>query len=81
MKTTIDLPDSLLDEARRVAAKRGTTVRALVEEGLRREVRERAQSPRFRLRDESFAGSGLRPEVASAPWERIRDLAYGENGR
>jgi Arc/MetJ family transcription regulator len=81
MKTTIELPDSLLEEARRVAAKRSTTVRALVEAGLRREVRERAKSASFRLRDASFRGSGLRSEMADASWEAIRDLAYGDRGR
>jgi hypothetical protein len=81
MKTTIDLPDSLLEEARRVAAARSTTVRALVEAGLRREVRERSRAARFRLRDASFGGAGLRPELADASWETIRELAYGGPAR
>ena len=80
MKTTFDLPDSLLEEARRAAAERETTVKALVEAGLRRELRENAKRSRFKLRDASFKGRGLRPEVAEAPWERLRELAYGERG-
>jgi len=35
MKTTIDIADPLLDEARKLAAREGTTLRALVERGLR----------------------------------------------
>ena len=35
MKTTIELADGLLADARRVAAEEGTTLRALLEEGLR----------------------------------------------
>ena len=69
MKTTFDLPDALLGEARRVAAA-----------GLRRELRERARSAAFELRDESFGGRGLRPEVESASWDRLRELAYGGRG-
>jgi Arc/MetJ family transcription regulator len=80
MKTTFDLPDSLLREARAVAAARSTTVKALVEAGLRRELRERTKTASFRLRDASFGGKGLRPEVAAASWEELRGLAYGERG-
>ena len=38
MKTTLDLPDALLIEAKAVAAKRRTTLRAMVEHALRREI-------------------------------------------
>jgi hypothetical protein len=34
MKTTLDLPDSLLREAKEIAAKQHTTLTALVEAGL-----------------------------------------------
>lgn len=44
MKTTIDLPDSLAAEAKRVALEEGTTLRELVVSGLRREVAAR-QAP------------------------------------
>jgi hypothetical protein len=35
VKTTVDISDAVLDRARRHARKSGTTLRALVEEGLR----------------------------------------------
>jgi len=38
MKTTLDLPDALLIEAKTVAARRRTTLRSLVESALRREI-------------------------------------------
>ncbi len=38
MKTTLDLPDALVIEAKAVAAKRRTTLRAMVEHALRREI-------------------------------------------
>lgn len=34
MRTTVRLPDRLLDRARREASRRGTTLTALIEEGL-----------------------------------------------
>src|SRR5262245_45199414 len=50
MKTTIEISDSLLEEAKRLAAKEGTTVRAYVEQGLRRILTERKSRGVFRLR-------------------------------
>jgi len=38
MKTTLDLPDELLIEAKAVAARRRTTLKAMVEHALRREI-------------------------------------------
>lgn len=38
MKTTLDLPDDLLAEAKAVAARRRTTLKAMVEHALRREI-------------------------------------------
>lgn len=82
MKTTIDIAQSLLSAAKRAAAREDTTVRALVEEGLRRALAERqtkAGEP-FRLRRASFAGEGLRPELAEGGWDRLRDLSYEGRG-
>ncbi len=39
MKTTIDIADPLLREARKLANREGTTLRALVEQGLRHVIR------------------------------------------
>src|SRR6187402_1993409 len=50
MKTTIEISDALLDQAKAVAAEEGTTVRALVESGLRWRVEEhRAHYGTFKL--------------------------------
>jgi hypothetical protein len=43
MKTTLDLPDDLLIEAKATAARRKTTLRAMVEHALRREIRPAAE--------------------------------------
>ena len=80
MKTTVEIPDSLLAEARKLASREGTTVRALVQEGLRRIIAERKRADTFRLRKATFKGEGLQPHVAGASWERIRDIAYEGRG-
>lgn len=80
MKTTIDISDSLLREARKLAEREHTTLRAIIEQGLRKVVSEKKRSPAFRLRKASFKGRGLRTEIRDAPWEELRDLAYRGRG-
>ena len=80
MKTTLDISDPLLREARKLAAREHTTLSALVEQGLRRVVAESKRRPAFRLRKASFKGRRLRPELADAGWDRLRDLAYEDHG-
>lgn len=80
MKTTVEIVDPLLDEARQVAAREGTTLRALIEEGLRRVLEERSARGEFRPRRATFGGRGPRPEVREGSWERIRDLIYEGRG-
>jgi hypothetical protein len=45
MKTTIELPDDLLTQAKAVAVKRRTTLKAMMEHALRREVQDATLSP------------------------------------
>jgi Arc/MetJ family transcription regulator len=77
MKTTVEITDSLLREAQEAARAQNTTLRALIEDGLRTVLTKRRASADFALRDASVAGDGLQPEFRSASWERIRDAAYG----
>ena len=76
MKTTVEIPDAVLREARRVAIQEKTTVRALIVDGLRRVLTERRRKGTFRLRKASFKGNGLHPDLAGASWEKIRDTIY-----
>jgi hypothetical protein len=80
MKTTVEIQDALLKAARKVAAEEDTTVRTLVEEGLRRVLEQRQSSRRFRLRDASFGEGGLHADVREGSWQRIRDLVYEGRG-
>jgi hypothetical protein len=80
MKTTVEIPNNLLAEARKIATREKTTVRALIEEGLRSVVAARARAGAFRLRKVSFRGEGLQPEAGDGSWARLRDLAYEGRG-
>ena len=80
MKMAIEISNSLLDEAEKLAAKEGITVRALVEQGLKRVIAERKSRGRFRLRKATFKGKGLQPGVKEGTWERIREAIYQGRG-
>jgi hypothetical protein len=80
MKTTIDIAEAVLNDAKRLAAAEGTTLRALIEDGLRRVLAERERRAAFRLRRTTFGGAGLQPHVAEGSWQQIRELAYEGRG-
>jgi hypothetical protein len=80
MKTTIQIPDNLLEEAKAIMARDHTTLKALFEEGLRKVIAERKQINSFTLKKASFKGKGLNPDLAGASWDRIREMIYGERG-
>ena len=81
MKTTIDVADALLREAREVAARDQTTLKELVQEGLRRVLDERRPRPNaFRLREIAPGNGGFQPEFADGDWQRIRDATYEGRG-
>ena len=69
MKTTIEIPDSLYKEMRELAQREQTTMKAIVEESLRRTISERQRSSRFQLRKATFKGNGLHPHLAGTAWD------------
>jgi len=79
MKTTVEISDSLMREARKVAAKEGVTFRTLIERGLRNVVSNSKQAKPFKLRNRSFRGNGFRPELKDASWDKIRALIYEDS--
>jgi hypothetical protein len=80
VKTTVNISDSLLREARKVAARQGLTLRALIERGLHRVLSEPNREAPFKLRRASFKGKGHQPERCEDPWDSIRALAYEGRG-
>ena len=80
MKTTVEISDALLEAARKVAASEGTTLRELIEAGLRQILAERKKPGQFKLRKASYKGKGLQPELRGAGWDRLREMAYEGRG-
>jgi len=81
MKTTIDIADPLLRKAKRLAARRGVTLKSVIEEALRNALEAELSPQRpFRLRTHTFKGKGLQPGLSWGDWEAIRTLAYEGRG-
>ncbi|GDY33879.1 hypothetical protein GTS_55120 [Gandjariella thermophila] len=72
----MNLPDELLREAQELARREHTTLRELIETGLRTVVRQRTAESHFVLEDASVDGRGLQPEFRGARWEQFRDAIY-----
>lgn len=81
MKTTVEIGDELLHSAKHLARQEGSTLRALIDEGLRLALARRTEQGPFRLRSARFEGQGLQPGVREGDWDQIRDLIYGGEGR
>ncbi|MBV8506763.1 MAG: DUF2191 domain-containing protein [Alphaproteobacteria bacterium] len=80
MKTTVEISDSLLREARELAAREGITLRTLVERGLHRVISDTKRDGPFKLRRASFKGKGRQAELGEASWDTLRDLVYKGSG-
>lgn len=77
MKTTVEIADSLLEEAKACAKARHVPLRELIEEGLRTVVQRETSRKRFKLRDGSVGGQGLQGNLS---WDDIRELIYEGRG-
>lgn len=80
MKTTVEISEDLFARTREVAQREGTTLRNLIEEGLRAALAKREQKSSYHWPDLSVAGQGLAPEIAEGSWDSIRDRIYTGRG-
>lgn len=76
MRTTIDLPAELLHQARQRAAEEGTTLTALLADGLRLRLGRAPAARRARRRiPVSKVGGGLQPWIDAASNASLLDAA------
>ena len=81
MRTSLDIPDSLFQRAKKLARDRKTSLRALLLEGLREILqRERPGATQYRMKDCSFGGGGLVEGLDWTDSDRLRDLTYEGRG-
>ena len=80
-RTTVRLPDDLVRRAKRKAAAEGRSLTALIEDGLRRVLNERAPDERAKriLPRVSTATGGLKPGIdlnSMSALQEMEDLDY-----
>ena len=80
MKTTIEISDTLLMQAKHLAHEQHQTLRSLVEEGLSKVLEERAKRSAKKIQPVVFGGKGLSPEFLGSSWQEIRNAAYEGHG-
>jgi hypothetical protein len=73
MKTTVELPDDLFVSAKKAAAERRTTLRDLIERGLRRELATPATPARRQRIQWVTVDGGLPPDLDVADREQLAD--------
>lgn len=78
MKTTVDIADDLLKRSQQLAKREGSTLRAILEEGLRLVLKERRAAGSRAFRFPTFGKDGLHAEFRDAKWEKIRTTIYGD---
>jgi len=78
MKTTVEISDDLLSEAKQYAIAHGQTFRQLLESSLRSKLEtSKAEKPKFKMRDGSFKGEGLAEGI---DWPEMIRLCYEGRG-
>ena len=81
MRTTIRLDDQLLVEAKKLAAERGTTLTAIMEDALRERLARRKPPYRHRkFRLTTFGHGGLQPHVDLDDTASLLDRMEGRHG-
>jgi hypothetical protein len=74
MRTTINLDDALLAEAKQVAARTGRSLTAVVEDALRESLRRRQDTARRPLELPVFGEGGVQPGVDLDDGAALLDL-------
>ena len=75
MKTTVEIADQLPEQAQAEARRRGTTLRSLIEEGLRRVIAEPTVTA-YVLPNCSVSGDGPTDLWVSSTWGDKLEMIY-----
>jgi hypothetical protein len=81
MKTTIEINDTLLLQAKRLAAERHQTLKSILEAALRQflDANSGVQT-QFQLRKHPFRGRGLQSGFPQGDWDSIGEQIYEGRG-
>jgi hypothetical protein len=81
MKTTVDIAAPLLRRAKKLAERRRTTLRVVIEDALRAALEaEERRRPAAPIRTHTFGGRGLQAGLSWDDWTAIRSVSYEGRG-
>jgi hypothetical protein len=81
MRTTIDINDPLLTEAKTLAAQRGVSLKTLIEEALRERLHGRGAGERVAEPLPTYSGAGLQAGVDLTDSAALLELMDADAGR
>ena len=81
MKTTIDIADTLLEQAKTIANKKKLTLKQVIEFSLRQFLQnERKSGGKFSLPEKSFGEGGYQAGIDEGNWDAYRSIIYQGRG-
>lgn len=80
MRTTLDINDELLARAQRHARETGSTLRAVVEDGLRQVLDSAGSTRKYVLPDLRVGDPTAHDPLEQYSWPELRELIYGDPG-
>ena len=80
MKTTIELSEKLLKEAKKYAAEKGLTLKSVIETALRNMFEHKNRPIKFSLRKATFKGEGVQEGQSEGDWTSVRGKIYKGRG-
>lgn len=76
MKTTVEIPDKILERAKRFAKRKGRPLRAVIEDGIRLAIATEDEHAAYRLPDRSVGNPKGKNPLESLSWPEIREEIY-----
>lgn len=80
MKTTLEIHDELLVQAKRHAKNTGRPLRAVVEDGLRKVLSSSSRPQSYQLPDLRVGDPSAEDPLVSYSWPELREMIYGDPG-
>lgn len=80
MRMTLDINDELLARAKRYARETGSSLRAVVEDGLRQVLDSASPTRKYVLPDLRVGDPTAHDPLEHYSWSELRELIYGDPG-
>ncbi|MDJ0762086.1 MAG: hypothetical protein QNJ97_03780 [Myxococcota bacterium] len=82
MKTTVNIPDPILKQAKQIAIRNNTSLKQVIIEALRSHIEQSSTGTSGEIEFFTCKGNGLRQGLSWDSWSEIQEMAYhGRGGR